>query len=183
LIFSGLLGIEHVKIDPGNTVHTPLAFIDYPYSHSLLMTLVWSALFGGIYFAIRRDRPGAVMLGLGVASHWVLDAITHRPDLPLAPGSATLIGFGLWNSMAGTIIVEGAMFIAAVYLYAKSTRAKDKTGSIAFLSLIAFLVIAYIFDAMGTPPPNEQALAWFALTGWLFVPWGWWIERHREGRV
>lgn len=175
-----LLGIEHVKIDPGNTVHTPLAFIDYPYSHSLLTTFIWSVLFGAIYYTFRRDKVGSFVLGISVASHWVLDAITHRPDLPLAPGSSTYIGLGLWNSMAGTIIIEGAMFIVGTIIYLKATRTKDKTGSIAFCSLIAFLVIAYIMDAQGTPAPNEKFLAWFALSGWLLVPWGYWIDRHRE---
>jgi hypothetical protein len=175
-----LLGIEHVKIEPGNTAHTPLAFIDYPYSHSLLFTIIWSIMFAGAYYLLRRDKPGTIALGIGVASHWVLDAITHRPDLPLAPGSSTYIGFGLWNSVLWTIIIEGAMFIAGVILYARTTRAKDKTGNISFWSLITFLVIAYGMDAQGTPPPSEQFLAWFALGAWLLVMWGGWIERHRS---
>src|SRR3989339_1594487 len=81
-----LLGLEHVKIDPGNTAITPLNFNDYPLSHSLLMSIVWSLLFGGVYYLIKRNKKTSVILGLCVFSHWVLDFITHRPDLPLAPG-------------------------------------------------------------------------------------------------
>ena len=175
-----LLGIEHVKIDPGNTAHTPLAFIDYPYSHSLLMTLVWSLLLAGLYYLVQRDKTGSMVIGLCVASHWVLDAITHRPDLPLAPGSAINVGFGLWNSIPGTILVEGVMFATGVFLYLRATRALDKTGKIALWSMVLFLVLAYAFDAPGVPPPSEQFIAWAGLSGWILVLWPWWIERHRE---
>ena len=97
-----LLGLEHFRIDPGNTAVTPLDFYDYPWSHSLLMAVVWSVLFGAIYFALRRDARGASILGAGVLSHWVLDFVTHRPDLPLYPGGPK-VGLGIWNSMAATV--------------------------------------------------------------------------------
>jgi len=97
-----LLEIEHVPIDPGNTAFTPLDFYDYPVSHSLVTVIGWSLAFGLIYFLRRNDKPGAWMLGLGVLSHWVLDFITHRPDLPIAPGLQIYAGLGLWNSVIAT---------------------------------------------------------------------------------
>jgi hypothetical protein len=174
-----LLGIETVKIEPGNTVFTPLDLHNYPFSHSLATAIGWSALFGGVYYSMKRSTRGAFVLGAAVFSHWLLDFITHRPDLPLYPGSATDVGLGLWNSFAGTMIVEGAMFIGAVALYARMTKAKDKTGNYAFWSLILFLVIIYFSNAFGPPPPDEKALTYVALTQWLFVPWLYWIDRHR----
>src|SRR6185436_7872623 len=81
-------GLESVRIDPGNTAFTPLDLHDYPWSHSLVMSLVWSVLFGLGYYAFSRYRRGAVVIGLGVFSHWVFDFVTHRPDMPLWPGSA-----------------------------------------------------------------------------------------------
>src|SRR3954470_23167036 len=90
-----LLGIESVRIDPGNTAVTPLDLHDYPWSHSLLMSLVWSALAGGaVWAAVRQFRP-ALVIAAGVFSHWVLDFVTHRPDMPLYPGSETYLGLGL----------------------------------------------------------------------------------------
>ena len=90
-----LLGLEHVRIAPGNTVFTPLDFYDYPISHSLLAVLGWSVGFGLVYYAVRRSGRNALILGAIVLSHWVLDFISHRPDLPLIPGMETRVGLGL----------------------------------------------------------------------------------------
>lgn len=178
-----LLGIEHVQIHPGDMPFTPLAFIDYPWSHSLLMTVIWSTLVASIYYALRRDRTGAITLWLAVASHWVLDAIVHRPDFPLVPGGLRMVGFGLWNSVIGTITVESIMFIIGVSLYVKSTKASDKIGSIGFWALIVFTVAMYVLAAQGTPPPNEQVLAWGGLGAWIFVIWSWWTDKHRTVKL
>src|SRR3954463_6103880 len=134
-----LTGVETVRIDPGNTAFTPLDLHDYPYSHSLVMSLVWSVLFAAVYYAISRYRRGALVIGLGVFSHWVLDFVTHRPDMPLYPGSAVSVGLGLWNSRAGTFLIEGAMFVAGVAIYARMTRARDRIGSIGFWGMVAFV--------------------------------------------
>ncbi len=173
-----LLGIEHVRIDPGNTAYTPLEFYDYPVSHSLLMVLIWSLLFGGVYYGIRHRWTGAVVTGCVVLSHWILDFITHRPDLPVFPWGQSYAGLGLWNSVPGTILVEWAIFLAGIILYATSTRPRDRTGRYAFWGLIAFLVLSAI-ASMGSVPPDVNALAVTALFLWLLVPWGYWVDRHR----
>jgi hypothetical protein len=90
-----LTGIERVTISPGITRATPLNFEFYPYSHSLLEACPWSFIAGGIYFFAHRSKTAAWVVAGWVASHWVLDAIAHRPDLPLAPRVATRIGLGL----------------------------------------------------------------------------------------
>lgn len=175
-----LLGVEHVRIDPGNTAFTPLQFYDYPITHSLLLVIIWSLLFGGVYYGIRRWVKGAIVTGCAVLSHWVLDFLTHRPDLPLFPWGGPYAGLGLWNSVPATVIVEWAIFIVGVILYATSTRAVDRTGRFAFWGLVAFLVISAVGAAFGPPPPDVKALAVTALFIWLLVPWGYWIDRHRE---
>ncbi|MGA8263734.1 MAG: hypothetical protein WB779_04790 [Ignavibacteriaceae bacterium] len=175
-----LIGLEHVKIDPGNTVVTPLNFYDYPYSHSLLMSLVWSLLFGGIYYLIKKNRKTSVILGICVFSHWVLDFIVHRADLPLAPGVETFFGLGLWNSLPVTLIVELSIFFAGAYLYLKVTKAKDKIGKFSFLGFVVLLLIIYAMNLFsGTLPPNVNVLALSALGQWLFVAWAYWIDKHR----
>ena len=126
-----LLGIEHVRISPGITVVTPLDLYDYPFSHSLVAVLFWSLLVGGLYFILKKEKRSALVVGIAVFSHWILDFITHRPDMPISFGETTYVGLGLWNSLAGTIIVEVGMFIAGIALYLKATTPKDRTGKYA----------------------------------------------------
>ena len=175
-----LLGVEHVRIDPGNTAFTPLEFYDYPITHSLLLVILWSLLFGGVYYGIKRQVKGAIVAGCAVLSHWVLDFLTHRPDLPLFPWGGPYAGLGLWNSVPGTIVVEWAIFIAGVVLYATSTRPLDRTGRYAFWGLVAFLIVSAVAANFGPPPPDVKAIAVTALFLWLLVPWGYWIDRHRQ---
>ena len=127
-----LAGWEQVQIDPGNTAFTPLDLVSYPYTHSLAMSSLWAVLFALIYWAVTRYIAGALVIAAGVVSHWILDFVTHRPDLPLFPGGTERLGLGLWNSVAGTIAVESVMFGAAVWIYASSTSARDRIGSYGF---------------------------------------------------
>jgi hypothetical protein len=175
-----LLGIESVRIDPGNTAFTPLEFVRYPWTHSLLMGAVWSVLLGLLYLLLRRNRRAALVVGLVVLSHWFLDLLAHRPDLPIVPGGA-VYGLGLWNSIAATLVVEGLMFAAGLALYLNATRAKDRVGSVGFWALVAVLLVSYFGAAFGPVPPNVEAIAWAGLAGGgLTAAWGYWIDRHRE---
>jgi membrane-bound metal-dependent hydrolase YbcI (DUF457 family) len=176
-----LLGVETVRIAPGNTAFTPLEFVHYPWTHSLVMSAAWALVAAALYFLVRRDVRTAMVVGAVVLSHWFLDAAVHRPDLPLVPGGAARIGFSLWNSVPATVAVEGLMFCAAVLLYAKSTRALDRAGRIGLWALIAFLIAAYCAAAFGPPPPNVQAVAWAGIVGGSVTAlWAYWINRHRE---
>jgi membrane-bound metal-dependent hydrolase YbcI (DUF457 family) len=174
-----LMGWERVNIEPGNTAFTPLAFIHYPWTHSLLTAFGWAVLYALLYFLLTKYRPGAVCILIGVLSHWFLDAIVHRPDLPLYPGSETLVGLGLWNLPAATIIIESAMFIGGVWLYRSTTRASDGIGRYAFWAFVGFLLLTYIGNALGPPPADTFTLAVVALSVWLLVLWAWWFDRHR----
>ncbi len=175
-----ILGIEHVRIDPGNTAVTPLDFYDYPISHSLLMCAGWSVLFGFIYYAIRKNKIGAWVVGLGVFSHWILDFISHRPDLPIAPGVNIYLGLGLWYSLPATMIVEGLMFVGGIVLYLQTTKAIDRTGKYAFWAFIAFLVVVWMGNTFGPPPSDVKALGYVGLSLWLLVAWAFWIDKHRK---
>ncbi len=174
-----LLGLEHVRIDPGNTAFTPLDLYDYPISHSFLTALGWSLAFSLIFYVTKRYLRGAWVLGGGVFSHWILDFVTHRPDMPISPWSKIFVGLGLWNSVTGTILVEGALFVVGVAVYVRSTDAIDRVGRYAFWSLIGFFVLSWI-ASMFSPPPSETALPIAGLLFWLIIPWGYWIDRHRR---
>jgi hypothetical protein len=174
-----LLDVEHVRIDPGNTAFTPLDFYDYPITHSLLMVIGWSLGATILYRIVRHPSRDALVVGACVLSHWVLDFVTHRPDLPLWPGGP-MVGLGLWNSVPATVAVEVGLFAAALVVYLRSTRARDRVGSIALWLLVAFLGAIYAANLTSPPPPDAKAIGWVGLAAWLFVPWGWWIDRHRE---
>ena len=175
-----LAGVERFAISPGITAVTPLDFIHYPWSHSLVALLAWGAAFGIGYRVLRGAgwRPALVIAAL-VVSHWVLDVVTHRPDMPLAPGDSQKLGLGLWNSMAATAIVEGVMFVACLAVYVRATRAVDPVGRFALAGLVFFLLAIYGANLLGPPPPSVEAVAWSALAMWLLVAWGYWIDRHR----
>jgi hypothetical protein len=179
-----LLGIESVRIAPGITAMTPLDFISYPYSHSLLAAVGWSVLLGLVYWLLRRRRRGHVLrdgalLGGVVASHWVLDYVTHCPDLQLAPGIATRVGLGLWYSRPASLTVELLLFLVGVAVYARATTARDRVGRYALWGLVAFLLGTYLAAAFGPPPPDVTVLAWSGQSLWLLVAWGYWVDRHR----
>ena len=178
-----MLGVEVVEIDPGNTLLTPLNFVSYPYSHSLVMLLVWSALFAITYRLIRGSRPAAIAtLAVLVFSHYVLDVITHRPDMPITIGGTERLGLGLWNHPTGTLALESALFIAGATVYAASTRPRDRVGNIGLWSMIAALGAIYFAALYGPPPPNTAAVAGAGQLLWLFVLWGYWVDRHRVVR-
>ena len=175
-----LLDIEHVRVDPGNTKFVPLDLYDYPWSHSLVMAVVWSVVLGGIYWMMTKRGRESVVIGLLVVSHWFLDLITHGPDMPLYPGGPKY-GLGLWNSVAGTIIVETIMFIAAIVLYTRFTNARDRIGSIGFWIFAGFLALVHVANMVSPPPPDNQRLIAFASLTQLLIPlWAWWVDRHRE---
>ncbi|MGH9757618.1 MAG: metal-dependent hydrolase [Candidatus Acidiferrales bacterium] len=175
-----LFGWEKVRIDPGNTRFTPLDLSYFPWSHSLLMAVVWATLFAGIYYLITRYRPGTVFVWVGVVSHWVLDWITHRPDMPLYPGSR-LYGLGLWNSIAGTMIVEILMLAIGVWLYVSVTRARDRIGVYALIGYVVLLLFFYIGDRFGGPPESVAGdIIWPGIIAMgILVLWAWWFDRHR----
>lgn len=175
-----LLGWEEVRILPGATKVMPLDFVSYPYSHSLLALAGWGILVGAVYFAATGCRRGAAWMGISVLSHWFLDAAVHRPDLALYPGGALKLGLGLWNSVPGTFLVEGAMFAAGLRLYVSATRSRGKAGAVSLWSFTAVILVLYAASLMGMTPPSARDVAYGDFAAWLFPLWGLWIDRSRE---
>ncbi len=177
-----LAGVERARIDPSLSGVTPIVFSHYPWSHSLLAVGVWALLLGGAHFAYRRERRAALVLAGLVASHWLLDAIVHRPDLMLMPGSHWAIGFGLWRSPVATLIVELGIFASGLLLFLRATPGARRAP----LAALAFvLVLIYLANLFGPPPPSVQAIAWVGQAQWLLVLAGYWIDRpaaRREAR-
>jgi membrane-bound metal-dependent hydrolase YbcI (DUF457 family) len=174
-----LLGVERVSVTPNALAANPLTFDHYPISHSLLSAIGWGIVMGAGYYAARRYRAGAVTVGALVVSHWLLDAPMHRPDLPLWPGSTVVVGFGLWSSIAATVAIELLVFGVGLGIYLRATRPKDNIGRWALAGMVAVLLAIFISGFVSAPPPDGRAVAIGALGLWLFVPWAWWVDRHR----
>lgn len=178
-----LAGIEWASVSPGFTAFVPLDLAHMPWSHSLAMAVLWSIAFAGVYRLRHADGRGAVVLGLGVSSHWVLDWITHAPDLGLAPGVEARTGLGLWNSIPGTLAVEGTLFAASIAVYVHATRPRDRAGRRGLVGVVAFLLVAYAVSSFGPPPADIRAVALASLVATAVVlALGAWIDRHREPR-
>jgi len=175
-----LAGVEHARLVPNANPFLVLRLDDIPWSHSLLMDLVWAGLFGALVLRGADGRRGAVVVAVGVLSHWVLDWITHTPDMALWPGGPPL-GLGLWNSVPGTMIVESAMFVAGVWLYARATRPRNRVGSLALWALVGLLSLSYAAQPFSPPPPSITAVGVAALVMTVLILfWAVWIDRHRE---
>ena len=175
-----LLGVERLSIVPGLTPVTPLDFESYPYSHSLIAVAGWAAVAAIAYAALRRRsiRAMAVVAGL-VVSHWLLDVIAHRPDLPVTIGGPTRLGLGLWYSKVATAAVETALLAGGLLLYVRTTRPLDRVGRYGLVGLVTLLAIISVANLTAPAPPSVNAVVWSAQAVWLFVFWAYWVDKHR----
>ena len=168
-------GIEHVAVAPGVGKNRMIG-LDIVYSHGLLPDILWAGLFAAIYFAIRKNARGAWVLFAAVLSHWVLDVISHRPDMPLAPGVHPVLGFGLWNSRPATLLVEGGFWLLAIALYVHATKATGRAGIYGFWIVIALLTWIWFTNITTPPPPSGVgSLVFFTLV----IVWAYWMNRCR----
>ena len=174
-----MLGVETVRIAPGITRVTPLDFTSYPWTHSLVMGAVWAGLFAALYTFFRRYPRGAMVLAALVLSHWLLDVISHRPDMPIWPGGGPRIGLGLWYSLPATLVVEGVLFSLGIWIYATNTEPVDTVGRYSFPAFVITLAALYLASVFGPPPPSASAIAMVGQGQWLLVMWGYWLDRHR----
>jgi len=178
-----LLGLESVKIEAGNTAVTPLNFISYPISHSMLGVIFWGIIFGIVYYLFKKNLRGSILLGVLVFSHWLLDLLTHRPDLQLFPWSDYKVGFSLWNSFTGTLLVEGLIFTAGLFIFYKVGILQRKSKQILFWSLVIFLAAIYVVNLFGPPPPSEEPIAFVGLSQWILVAWAYLMDKAPKTKL
>lgn len=178
-----IAGIEHFDSVHGAQLNRTIGR-DIVFSHSLLMLVIWGVLFAGVYFFRRRHTFGALLLFAAVVSHWLLDVVSHRPDMPLAPGVSAVFGLGLWNSLPATLIVEGGFWLLALIVYARATRANKRPGVFAFWIGVALLTLVWYgnLHAGMDPNPVKAGVGGLVLFG-LMIAWGYWINRLRVVRT
>jgi len=173
-----LLGVEKIAVVPGITVVTPLDLQVLDWSHSLAMATLWALAFGAVLYWRMKSAKAFVFSALAVLSHWLLDYVTHRADMPLAPHSARY-GLELWNSMAGTLVTELSMFAVALFIYRHDAKPTAKHAWLHLILFMSFLTVMYFAAIFGPPPPNNQmaiAIASLALIP-LVIPWANWVDR------
>lgn len=181
-----LLGLEKFNIAPGITRMSPFDFTDYPLSHSLVMALVWGAGWALVCLILKMDWKASWILGGLVVSHWFLDLLVHRPDLPLLPaevvgyGPAHKYGLGLWNHPMLEVPLEVGLFAAGVWLYLKSTKPKDGAGIIGLWSFVIFLMVVFIGSLSSTVPTNPNVVAFVGQLQVFMVIWALWFDGHRK---
>jgi hypothetical protein len=158
-------------------------WLDHIWPVFLLAVAGWALLLGAVYFAARRNRAAAWVVGAAVASHWFLDVPMHTPDLPLWPGASPKVGGGLWNWIPATIAVELGLFAAGLAIYLRTTRAVDRIGSWGLGVMAALLGLVFVSGFFSPPPADVTSLAFGALGLWLFVGLGYWVDRHRVLRA
>ncbi|PZR07141.1 MAG: hypothetical protein DI539_23970 [Flavobacterium psychrophilum] len=177
-----VFNIEKVAVTPGYTKMNALEFIHYPYTHSLLMGIVWGLVLGAIYWLIKRDVRGAIVIGVCVLSHWFFDLIVHVADLPLTPFTDYKVGLGLWNHVAITLLIETALFLGGTYIYTTITKAKNKIGKWALVSLVILLFLVTLSNTFGPPPPDSVMTLFvsFMILMAIIIGLAYWVDRSRE---
>ena len=176
-----LLGWERFAIIPSDSPFLGLRFDHYPWSHSLLAAFVWAFVAALLYFAWRRYATGAVTVWGLVVSHWVLDAVVHRPDMPLSPWAPVVVGLGVWSSPLATVAIELAMLTGGMALYLSTTRPRGRAGSIGLGVFLVLLLVTYAASATSPPDPSlsQRAVAVNIAGGLLMVALAWWFDRRR----
>jgi hypothetical protein len=175
------VGIEHFRV-AADVQRNRLIGENIVYSHSLSMDIIWGALLAGAYFLWRRNTRAALILFAAVVSHWVLDVVSHRPDMRLGPGIPGVFGLGLWNSFPATLLVEGGMWLLAIILYVSATHANRRAGKYAFWAGVVVLTVAWLSNISAPPSQGGSAVA-TGLTSLVFfscaIGWSYWMNRAR----
>ena len=176
-----IIRVEHIKIRAGHTTQDSLEAIDIVYSHSLLMDAVWAGMFAAAYWVRRRYPRGAWVLFGALLSHWLLDFVSHRPDMPLAPGLPGRLGLGVWDSLPATLVIEGGLWLAAILLYTRTTHPKTRTGTYAWWGGVILLTAIWWNNVAGPPPPSNAVA--LGISSFIFFSlvtlWAYWINRLR----
>jgi hypothetical protein len=169
-----LLGWERVRIDPGFTAVTPLQFLEYPISHSLVGMTIWALIGAAVYYSwptrdTSRHWQAAALVGVAILSHFPLDFLMHAPDLPVWGQDSPKLGLGLWNNPTATLLLELVTLAAgvAVYVGFRSRRHPVRPGRLAGLLLV--LVAIYLVSLFGPPPPSVTAIAVVDIAGLLLL--------------
>ncbi|AWV97021.1 hypothetical protein [Arcticibacterium luteifluviistationis] len=180
-----LLGIERLNLVENFTAVNNFDLEYMPFTHGLLGSFLWSAVFYALYYFIfaknKADKKSiALVMGLGVMSHWFADLLVHTPDLPIINGDPKL-GFGLWQYKGLTFALEAVLLIISLVYYLKKTTAKSGVGKYAAIGFVGFLLLVNFLNFYVLPSDDNLVsvaisalLAYFVLAGIAF-----WVDTKR----
>lgn len=177
-------GIEKVTIVPGITEANPMDFVYYPFTHSLVAFIVWSSV---IYLLVKilhfnsslSKKSLGLLLGFAVFSHFLLDVIVHRPDLPLLGSDSFKLGLGLWNNVFFAYALETLIFVGGVYIYYKVKSPMAKSRKIGLLVFTVLLLIMNLINLFSVPPDNIKMIAVSGFMMYLlFSGFGFWLDKN-----
>ena len=179
-----LTGWERVRIEPGWTAVTPLQFIDYPITHSLVGAIAWALVGAAVYYSwptrdTSRHWQASAIVAAAVLSHFPLDVLVHLPDLTIAGGDTPRLGLGLWQRMGATVAAEllALGLGIAVYVAYRSRRHPVRAGRLA--GLVAVLLALYFASLFGPPPPDVATIAVADIVGLLgLAAMAAWVDRR-----
>ncbi len=177
-----LSDVEQVRIVPGFTESNALDLHYMPYTHGLSATLGW-AIAGGLvgWLIARRSSPRIfIAVALAIASHWLLDLVMHRPDLPIY-GDSMKVGLGLWNHRWPAFAAEILSLVGGLALYVRGTRPRDAIGRAGPAVLAVALTGIQLFNLLAEPATTPHATALAALASYVGISVALaYVDRHRE---
>ena len=175
-----LFGLENFRVVPGITAMSPLDLYDYPITHSLLGSAIWAAGFAILVGVLMRNAVAATWAAIVVISHWLLDWVSHRPDLTIT-GSGETFGLGLWNYPLPAIAVELGILGLAFWMYLKRT----KGPTVPPLIMLGVLLVLQAYAWFGPAPTSAGPVFLFmglASFG-LMIALGAWVSSTRWHRT
>lgn len=156
-----LLGLESVAV-PANFESTHQPEFVFPYSHGLLASVLWSAIAGAAALLVCSARPAlkwrvTVLVALAVFSHWLLDALVHRPEMPLTDDASPVVGLALWNNMPIALGIEATIVAVGLCLFVPGSGLSRRRSIT--LTVLTLVVLAFTVAGMTIAPRPPSALA------------------------
>ena len=175
-----LLGIEKVIVPVDFENLHYLRFI-FPFSHSLIATVAWSILFYVAAEIISKSRKTALILGIGVFSHYIFDVIVHMPELTILGDASAVLGLGLWNHIYIALLLELTVYFAGLFIYLKETHGTGFSGKYGMYIFSVILAAAAVITQVLSPKPlNGYEVAGSALLSIVLVILiSYWLDRKR----
>ncbi len=171
-----------MRIIEGFTEVNALDLYYMPYTHSLTAAISWSVIVVGIYLWMRKWRGwggSAILVGLVVLSHWIVDLPMHVPDLPLY-GNEYKVGFGLWNNLPVSLFLEAILLFGGLLYYLRATKAKTSGGRYAMIVFCIVMFGIHLMSIFGPPPASPVMAGLSALVSYmLFAGVSGWLELKR----
>lgn len=177
------LGLESLRLPADFARMSDLQF-DFPYSHSLLASVLWSVAAALVWrMALWRHAStprGTAVIGLAVFSHFILDWLVHSPEIPVAGRNSPLPGLGLWkSSLPLAWCIESTLALAGAAAYLRATSLPKRRQAVLIIGMIALTTLTVLGQASHSPPPSASIMASTSLMTIVLVTlFAWWVDRR-----